>query len=43
MCGIDFSLQFGFLKKLGFGSEWVRFGSKNAVWFEYYSQLLLIW
>jgi len=49
MCGIDFLISvrfwFSFKKKLGFGSEWVWFGSvqKNSVRFGYYSYLLLMY
>ena len=44
MCRIHFLIWVRFLEKLGFGSEWVLFGSvwKNVVPFWYYSYLLLI-
>ena len=40
----NFKFRFSFLKKLGFVSEWVWFSlvQKNAVWFGYYSYLLLM-
>jgi len=40
---ISVRFQFSFLKTLiRFGMSLVRFGSKNPIWFRYYSYLLLM-